>query len=395
VSGSGPRGAGRTRPGAGRGALPLAAAAVLTLAPGPAAGIGSALVPVSTQLLGVACPSTTRCVAVGAATGLDSATGLVETWDGRRWTAAAPVRVPGYAFVTLSGVACVAATCIVVGYAQDRSGTRALVLVGRGRGWSAMRGAPAGSGAELLAVACATARSCLAVGSRQATLGEQQPLAERWNGRSWSLAPPVLRGGWAASRLDQVACAGVDSCAAVGSATLGGAGGLPPASVAEWWRPSGWTLVGAADPVAAVACPAALPCLALGTQSRHAGQPVLLRSAGGRWTPTGPSGGPGLIGVDRLACAAASACLAVGARRAGGAGDQTPSAASWTGAAWTPMAVAGPVGGDDAFDAVACPRPRECVAVGLRQRGAGELAVAARWNGATWTWPAVGRAGAG
>lgn len=367
----------------------LAALAAWSLLSSAAADVPApAASAVSTELLGISCPDTTHCVAVGEAAGPSSSVGLVEEGNGARWSIAATVRVPGYPFVVLRGIACVgAARCVAVGYAQSRIGTHALLVAGGRRRWARLRGAAAGSAAQLVAVSCATAASCLAVGSRQGAQGTEEPLAERWDGRSWSLAPPL--GGPAAvlSQLDGVACPAPSRCAATGSGPPAGAG-LAPTAAAAWWRGGRWRITPVGPALSGVACPSASLCLALGQSPGGSGapRPVMVRSSGGGWSVVrgAPGSAPVMLGPGTLACPTPRVCVAAGARPVGSAGNETPSAARWSGGRWTAMRLPGPAGPDDALRAIACPTPAVCVAVGLYQRGPVEAGLVERWSGGAW-----------
>jgi hypothetical protein len=177
----------------------------------------------------VACVSPTLCTAVGTSVGgQDDVTTrlLVERWDARRWTIArAPL--PDGGFETgLTGVACASsAACTAVG---DVDGA-ALVERWNGRRWSTQR-TPYEVQAPLTGVSCVSATVCEAVGTaNQDAGGSSAPptemVAERSNGRRWSLQKvPQTAPAGASSWFNAVACASTRSCFALGADSGIGAG---------------------------------------------------------------------------------------------------------------------------------------------------------------------------
>lgn len=74
------------------------------------------------ELLGVACTGTASCTAVGYSTTATSLRqGLVETWDGSSWSAAANPQ-PGLYGNSLAGTACVGSACVAVGSQEPGAG---------------------------------------------------------------------------------------------------------------------------------------------------------------------------------------------------------------------------------------------------------------------------------
>ena len=183
-------------------------------------------------LFAVSCASSTSCVAVGkhSVTGggelscepeLDcSATTLVEQWNGKHWTVLASPNGPFPAFQsTLTGVSCASATsCIAVGTASPR-GTWGTMLTERwnGKQWSIVAAAvPTGvTGSELFGVSCTSPTSCFAAGAYQTPSGGRT-IVERYNGASWSIANrPNVSG-----TLVGVSCTSATSCVAVGGTSI-------------------------------------------------------------------------------------------------------------------------------------------------------------------------------
>src|SRR5262249_44337171 len=86
-----------------------------------------------------------------------------------------------------------------------------------GTSWSLQQApAPAGSqGAFLAGVSCPSATSCTAVGGYQAN-SVPRTLAEAWDGSSWSVQPTANPAGADESALSAVICRSAGACSAVG-----------------------------------------------------------------------------------------------------------------------------------------------------------------------------------
>lgn len=288
------------------------------------------------QLTAVSCPSRASCVAIGT----DGAPGPVtEAWNGRRWRVLPPVTVPAQATLT--------------------------------------------------AVSCARSAACIAVGHGQTTFAADGALAERWNGTAWTrlaTAPPP--GGALSSSFAGVSCANATSCLAVGQYTTATAAG----PLAESWNGRSWTLLTPApgiQSITAVSCPAAGACMTVGDSSQVPGEPAADWWTGTTWrqldptVPVGPQGEADAA-LSSVSCASASNCIAVGLGGSYVSPDQT-LAEHWNGATWTTTGIANPAGGQrPAMDAISCTRSGDCMAVGNPADSSGPVAASAWWNGRRW-----------
>ena len=214
---------------------------------------------ISSLLLGVSCTSAAGCTAVGSTEG-QGITPLAEHWNGSTW---AIQSVPGHG--TLSGVSCTGpAACMAVGTDDSTGGPAAEQW--NGSTWT-VRHAPAPAGAtggQLSAVSCTSATDCTAVGFYTNSADADQPLAETWNGITWTVRPAAPHPGGAADDLNGVSCTSVARCTAVGG------GGL-----AEVWNGTRWTVQQTASPAGrnlfeSVSCVAARTCTAVGDGSSSA-----------------------------------------------------------------------------------------------------------------------------
>ena len=154
----------------------------------------------ATFLESVSCPATTTCIAVGTA-GTDSGTALVtaplaEEWTGGSWTALT-VPDPGAAgdLVELNSVSCISATnCMAVGDDQNAAVTADATVAAQWNGttWTIVAAPSPATFSALLSVSCTSATFCSAVGvSSPTATGVVSPVAETWNGSTWSLQTAV------------------------------------------------------------------------------------------------------------------------------------------------------------------------------------------------------------
>jgi hypothetical protein len=361
---------------------------------GTGAAWAVAAVPVPTGvepsvLAGVSCGSAVSCVATGSYdTSGNTSRALAEGWNGASWSILAAAGVPRARHVVLAGVSCTAAAaCIAVGYFYVDTG-RAHPLAERWNGstWTvqAIRSPPGTHGA-LSAVSCTSAAACTAVGSYATTAGTQSPLAERWNGRSWAAQAAVSPPGGYDPQLNGVSCRSATACTAVGVYTSDAS--LVP--LAERWNGSAWTVqptpAGIDGTLSSVSCPSATDCTAVGdSYSYPSGISVLAEAWNGSGWSTQPAPSPpGFASLYGVSCAAPADCAAVGGYE-GSSGTDLTLAEAWNGTRWAIQPTPNPAHGryDSVLRAV-CTRPGGYTAVGVRADAAGvalTLAEAADWG---------------
>ena len=258
-------------------------------------------------------------------------------------------------------------------------------------GW-AIQPVPLPSGGTfgmLLGVSCLPAGDCAAVGmSTSAPSSVSQPLAERWDGSSWSVTPVPLPSGSSGGELNGASCVSAANCVAVGY--YGPGVGMP---LAERWDGSAWSPQrlpvpsGASGEMDSVSCASTAACTAVGSYSSGPGASVALaeRWNGHTWTRQPmPAGDSGFSGVS---CASASSCTAVD----GGLGT-----AQWDGASWSNASAATPPGGTGtSLTAVSCASAVNCTAAGSYDSGTLPEPLAEHWDGTAWSAdPIPGPAGA-
>lgn len=168
-------------------------------------------------LSSVSCPSTTACVAVGGS--------LAEIWNGTSWTIQnTPKLDPQDGRTTLNGVSCSSATaCTAVGnwggYEEHHSTVVAELWDGNNWTLQSVDTDAAVDGLdELNGVSCTSATACTAVGTLIGYVAVVAPVAETWNGTSWTIQKtPTPRGAGYYSQFNGVSCTSATACTAVGS----------------------------------------------------------------------------------------------------------------------------------------------------------------------------------
>ncbi len=177
-------------------------------------------------LQGVSCPSPRACIAVGFA-GFGNGNAkkpLVERWDGRSWALQRAPSPSGANEPDLQSISCSSPNaCTAVGDdVRDRAG---VTLAERwdGHTWSIQntanpitQGTPAGSGDWFYRVSCPAASACTAVGGAGG-FQSSITLAERWDGRRWTVQHTQHPKPNHASNLSGVSCPAPAACTAVGS----------------------------------------------------------------------------------------------------------------------------------------------------------------------------------
>jgi hypothetical protein len=267
-------------------------------------------------------------------------------------------RVASKRAAALTGISCSAASaCTAVGdyYSYSEAPLRygSFVLRWNGTAWHRQR-APAIGPATLatVAVSCATARRCVAVGASGAMV---------WVGTRWKSKRGVTG--------DAVSCPSAKLCVAVGSRGQG--------LVSETWRDGMWTseempLPTAPVPIqsitlSGVSCASVRFCMAVGdyvygTSAVPSPSRRVLTLAevwnGEAWRLVPPNNPATLASPKAVSCRSARFCLAVGTQR-----TQFTLAQLWTGTGWKVQMSPNPSSvGYSALDAVACPTAHICEA---------------------------------
>jgi hypothetical protein len=242
---------------------------------------------------------------------------------------------------------------------------------------------------SLRAVSCQSTQTCIAVGGYVRSRAPL-PLAERWNGSSWSLLQIPLPAADASGFLNGVSCTSINACTAVGYYQIDG---NLPFGLIERWNGSSWSIQANPSGVTnhaldGVSCTSATECLAVGSTVASGEIAFSERWNGSSWqalsTPTpSPSRGSPLMDVS---CTTASACTAVG-RSLDAALAPSALVERWDGNSWTLQQTPDATG--KRLFGVSCPATNTCTAVG--DSGVGDIdlsetvVLSERWNGREWS----------
>lgn len=267
---------------------------------------------------------------------------------------------------------------------------------------------PAG---KLAAVSCSSSRACLAVGAlfnSGEIYGDPNalPLAERWDGATWTAVNVQVPAGAMNGSLAAVSCRSATFCVAVGFTTAGGRQAL----LVERWNGSRWSMQSAPMParsrgasLAGVSCVSPRACIAVGGFINDANRelPLGARWNGARWSitelprPVRAKQGS----LNAVSCVSRSICLAVGVQTTSGEligiGRGRPLAERWNGKAWSSQPIPNGSLPDhessyNPLNGVSCVSARACLAVGFVSATSAfssdnNYPLTERWNGSRWT----------
>jgi hypothetical protein len=310
----------------------------------------------------VSCPSSTRCIAVGAQQ--QSGKGFVKEWDGSRW------ETIGDAQARLRAISCpTEGWCMAIGNSPPEGWSLERSEASESAEWKMRQlSLPhAKSWSELLLndVSCTGKRECTAAGVYSDS--SYKNYAARWDGRRWTRErPPNPNDGTAASTHGMlgVSCPSTDFCATVGAFKW-----LP---LIQQWDGSRWKIVSAPHPegshyvyLESVFCTSPRSCMAVGsaTTGKSTG-PFAEQWNGRRWliVKTPPFHGQGTGALHSVFCLSESSCAAVGSTTSTGQSGSTITM-SWDGNRWTRRHSPDPKPYSQ-LAAVSCSTPRLCMAVG-------------------------------
>lgn len=342
--------------------------------PNPPGNTSPAVAP---DLLGVSCPASNFCEAVGTYHLGSANVSMAEVWNGRHWSTQQVPAPPGSDSAGLDSVSCVSARfCEAVGSYQAAAGTTLLAARWNGTAWRLqLPPSPAGAQFEAFsAVSCTSATFCEAWGGGNP--GAPGPaVADRWNGSSWRMqAVP------SDAAMNSVSCVAVTFCEAVGS--TGG----------EMWNGSHWNAQAIPSPASAsllgVSCPSQAFCEAVGAGPSAA---VWNGAAWGAQSPPSPATAT-FTHLNAVSCAATTSCEAAGYFEVEvTANNPKALAEAWNGHSWRLQHAVKPSGATfNALASVSCVSTTFCEAVGSHFNSAGNpVNLAEMWNGASWKRQAV------
>jgi hypothetical protein len=331
------------------------------------------------QLQAVSCPAPGICFAVGysVVTGTFTESTLAERWSGGQW-AIQPTPSPGTGGIAqLTGISCLSATdCTAVGIISTQTASNStLAEHWDGTSWTVVPSPdPAGTTVtDFTGVSCASATSCTATGvyDTSGNRPHELPLAEHWDGTTWTVTHVPLPAGITAGNLDGgVSCPSAIYCIAVGIiATPNQFSNTQP--LAERWNGTKWTVQATPTPAGAynpflsgVSCSAPAHCTAVGgyLASGSTDSSLVERRDSTAWTIQADAASGGLTGVS---CTSSTSCTAVGG-----------AAEHWNGTSWTNQPLPNPHHTTRGFavSGVSCVSAVTCTAVGFYGRKAHPVA---------------------
>jgi len=320
------------------------------------------------QFYSIACANSSFCVSVGSE---DVGNPLIEQWNGSSWSVAT-VPNPGAASELLS-VSCAGPSfCVAVG--DFNGAVSPLVDQWNGSTWTQVTPVnPAGSSqTSFNRVDCLSATWCMAIGFSTDLAANRLPLAEVWNGTTWSIASnAVLPAGATAGELRGVSCVSGSWCMVSGEQTVG----ANTVSLTEVWNGSTWTVPPSPNPspgtfsnLASVSCTGSGFCAAVGEygDSSHNNRNLVATWNGTSWTQNTVPDGPDTANdsLSAVACFSATACSAVGDR--GTFSPFSAAALSWNGMSWTTATTPTPASStSNVLLGVTCQTNWSCIAVGF------------------------------
>jgi streptogramin lyase len=330
----------------------------------------------ASSLFGVSCTTSAACTAVGQ---YNNSSGtrvtLVERWNGTEWSIQSTPNPSGSLETKFVAVSCSSASaCSAVGeYRQSTYTTLSFAEGWNGTEWKeqAIPNPGETTGSKLTGISCTAASACTAVGWY---IGSRYPgtLMERWNGTEWNLQTVANPSNSSETLLDTVSCTSSSSCEAAGrfcTSPCGEAALLPP--LAEHWNGTTWSVQelpvggGAENKLESVSCISSTVCMAAGTFPALQYFPYASLNTNLTYSLSGTKWSLGTVpdaGTDTaVSCASSSACAAVG--KVGGEGEGISN--MWNGGAWSTLPVERPSGaGGIGLSGVSCGSPGECAAVG-------------------------------
>jgi hypothetical protein len=353
-------------------------------------------------LADVSCTSARACVAVGGVVVMGSAPGgytLAERWNGRAWRILRSRNPRGADLSVLHSVSCASARdCVAVGEYETVAhphGSIPLAEVWNGRTWT-IKPAPAASyDAGLIKVSCSGPNACVATGYALGR-GQNNWFADVWNGRSWTLSSAPRPAGTTYSSIPGLSCVSVSVCVGVGDYQVNGSSdGL---TLAESWGGTRWTIDLTPNPttgangsqLSGVSCGSMNICMAVGTYAKPSNQgslPLAEMWDGTAWAMTTPvNAGPATSVLEGVSCGVGNACTAVGDSITS-SGRARTLVERWNGTAWTIQPSPTPPRATQTFlGNVSCGSSRACVAVGdyFANPFAPSVPLSLIWNGKTW-----------
>jgi hypothetical protein len=239
----------------------------------------------------------------------------------------------------------------------------------------------------------------MGVGASEGGTPNETPLAERWNGSSWSVSTTTggASVGGSIRALYGVSCPVANWCAAVG-------GGNAPGAWAETWNGTKWTEYTISAPsgsqsfaLRGISCTSPNQCISVGNYIDGSGYSKALTENwnGSNWTEGNavafvpPPQSDANSELNAISCASPSSCVAVGNYEDEPEDTWPALAESWNGSKWTvdPTPII-PNAYSTTLDSVSCWAPESCIATGQDTISGNPPpegnTVSESWDGSAW-----------
>ena len=239
------------------------------------------------------------------------------------------------------------------------------------------------SGSYLNGVSCTSSAACIAVGYFVNGLGKHVPLAESWNGTSWTAQEPPAPKEAKESDLNGVSCTSSTACTAAGY-FKNSAGTIVP--LIEKLKESVWSTQEPSIPTGAkegvlhgVSCISSSECMATGYFENSSGKRVPLAEGweSSKWVAEEPplpkeSKGEGTLGD--VSCAGTFSYCGASDYFVNSSGTTAALGENWVTGSWIAEEVPGPKEAKESvLPGVSCNSSERCSAAGYFKNGAGVI----------------------
>ena len=255
---------------------------------------------------------------------------------------------------------------------------------------------PGSGNTELEAASCLGTSFCVSVGHTNNAQSQQAPLAEIYNGATWTVSSVPDPSPTTLSNLQSVSCVSTTSCMAVGYFDDPALSNTTQ-TLTVLWNGTSWTLEPSPNPSSSqdrlngVSCTSPTSCVAVGSYFDGSTTATLAETWNGTtWSSNLPSNPGTTATLAGVSCTSASFCMAVGSYGAGSPINvEQTLAETFNGTTWSiSPSVNQTAGGNPLFNllsGVSCTSPTFCMAVGeVSPSNANELPLAEAFNGSSW-----------
>jgi hypothetical protein len=359
-------------------------------------GSGTSPVEVSEGIEGLA-PETTYHFRLVATNGKGTTQSSDQTFTTPSWEILSTPNPSGASDSDLYDVSCEPSTsvCTSVGKSTISGADSPVAQRWNGTSWSEQSAAKKSGAAHtrLFGVDCPSETRCIAVGNYQNSEGGPATLGELWNEGKWNVQTTPVPSEASSSELVAVGCNSTATCEGVGSAMIKGV----KTAIAERWTSPTWALQTVPIPAEAtssqldgVDCLWSTLCVAVGRYTTSGGvTKSLVMFWNGSWslqTLTEPAGAVESKLLDVSCTPTPNLCTAVGGWK-NAAGEQFTLAYRFNGSStWTLQSTPNPSGATESvLQDVSCATETSCTAAGSSVSGGSTQTLAEKWNGASWS----------